>query len=180
VKARGTLIPGAILVLLGLYFLGAQFHLPLPGFDQFWPGLIVLGGLLILADAATGGGRSRVFPGVLLILLGLTFFLFTLRLRLPALPLPDGVGWPHMALLWPVFVLDVGLAFLAQWLVQPAKHGARNMSLLTLLVGLIALAINFSANDLFRQIARLWPLLLVAAGVQMLLGYFRRGRGSSQ
>jgi hypothetical protein len=169
-----------MLVLLGLYFLGAQLRIPLPGFDRFWPGLIVFGGLLMLADYAFGGRRGGLFPGVLLILIGLTFFFFTLHLRVPVPPLQDGVDWPDMAFLWPIFVLDAGLAFLVQWLAQPANRGARNVSLVTLLVGLIALAINFSANDLFRQIGRLWPLLLVAAGVQMLLGYFRRGRGSSQ
>ncbi len=173
-----------MLVLLGLYFLGAQLRIPLPGFDQLWPGLIVLGGLLMLAGYAFSDrrGSGSVFAGVLLTLTGIFFFFFTLHLRVPAPPLQDGVDWPDMGRLWPIFVLNAGVAFLAQWLAQPDNRGARNVSLLALLVGLIALAVNFSINDesLIRRIVQWWPLLLVAAGLQMLFGYFRKGRGSSQ
>jgi len=181
---RGTLIPGAILVLLGLYFLAVQLNIRLPAiaFSQLWPAFIILSGLSVLGEYAFGERRDagRLFPGVLLLLVGAFFFFFTLHLPLPFPPFQDGVTWADMRLLWPVFILIVGLAFLAQWLARPGNHGARNVSLVTLLVGLIALAVNFSVNDLFRQVVRLWPLLLVAAGAQMLVGYFRRGRRNSQ
>jgi hypothetical protein len=166
--------------LLGLFFLAGQLNIPLPGLGQLWPGFIMLGGLLFLADYAFGGRRDsdQVFVGTAALLVGAFFFLFTFGVRVPVPPLDDGVRWADMGILWPVFVLIGGVAFLAQWLAQPGHRGARNMSLIALLVGAVALALNFSAApDIVEQIVRLWPLLLVAAGLQMLLRAFRRGAG---
>ena len=177
-RQRRALIPGIILILLGLFFLAGQFNIPLPNLGQLWPGFILLGGVLFLGDYAFGGrpDPDRIFLGVSALLIGCFFFLFTFHVPLPVPPLQDGVQWGDMGRLWPVFVLIGGLAFLGQWVARPANHGARNMSLLALLVGIVALVLNFGVanQSLLRQIVRLWPLLLVAAGIQMLLQLFKR------
>jgi hypothetical protein len=168
------------LILLGLYFLADQLNLALPGLGQLWPGFVILGGLFALLEYASGEGRDsgQLFTGIASLLIGAFLFLFTLNLPLPLAEFGDGVGWTDMGKLWPVFVLIGGLAALGQWLAEPGNHSARNLSLAAFVVGLIALTItlNLAGGTVLRQLVRFWPLLLVAAGLQMLLQRYRRRR----
>ncbi|MBI3762560.1 MAG: hypothetical protein HY260_11970 [Chloroflexi bacterium] len=179
-RGRGALFPGVFLILLGLYFLAQQLQIPLPSLGKLWPGIVVLGGLSFLSQYTFGGRRDSglIFVGVAATLVGAFFFLFTLSLSLPLPGLSDGVTWNDMARLWPGFVVIGGVAFLAQWMANPANHGARNMSLIALLFGLVALAFTLSLTDrrLLEQVVKFWPVLLIAAGVQFLFQYLRRGR----
>jgi hypothetical protein len=138
----------------------------------------MLGGVATLADYALGERRDsgQLFGGVVALLIGAFFFLFTLNLPLPLPGLQDGVQWADMGRLWPMFVLIVGLGALAQWATDPGNRAARSLSLLALLIAVVALIINFSlaGDEAFRQLARFWPLLLVIAGLWMLLGLSRR------
>src|SRR5262245_17497926 len=113
---RSSLFPGLLLILLGLYFLSNQLNVRLPGLGQLWPALPVLAGPALLAEYAAGERRDpgQIFAGVVALLAGGLFFLFTLHLALPLPGLEDGVSWGDMGRLWSVWILIVGLAFLAQ------------------------------------------------------------------
>jgi hypothetical protein len=73
---------------------------------------------------------------------------------------------------WPVFVLIGGVAFLAQW----AAGGFRNWD--SLFLGLIGLVVGSGASAITFQLLgpgtrevlpRLWPIVLILAGLMALL-----------
>src|SRR3990172_578660 len=126
-QRRGALTPGLLLILFGAWLLAQNLGVALPRPAKLLAGpppplcprplppLPLLFGLGLLLQFFLGGRKDEglVFSGVAAALVGAFFFEFTLgRLR-----------WGDMDRYWPVFVLIGGLAFLAQWLVNPAQRG---------------------------------------------------------
>ena len=161
-QRRGALTPGLLLILFGAWLLAQNLGVPLPGLDMLWPALPLLFGLGLLLQFFLGGRKDEglVFSGVAAALVGAFFFEFTLgRLR-----------WGDMDRYWPVFVLIGGLAFLAQWLVNPAQRGLLIPAGLGLLVGLVAITftLNLASPALIQQVTKLWPLALIVLGLSLL------------
>ena len=170
---RGALIPGLLLILFGAWLLAQNLGVPLPGLDALWPVIPAAFGLGLLLQYFLGGRRRQddglVFAGVAAALVGAFFFEFTLG-RLP---------WREMSRFWPVFVVIGGVAFLAQWLVNPAQRSLLIPALLALLVGLVALifTLNLANPALVAQVTKLWPLALILFGLGLLASYiFRENR----
>ena len=180
-QRRGGSIFGAlILIALGVWFLAKNLNLPLPRLEALWPAFVMLGGVLALVTYAGAGRRDpgQVFVGVAGLLCGAFFFLFTLGLSLPLPGLQEGIDWSDMARLWPVFPLIGGLAILAQFAVDP-KHdwGEFAIGVLAIVVGAVAFPFTLGIwpGDLGQALVKLWPLVLVVAGLAILLqGIFRR------
>jgi hypothetical protein len=169
-KRSSALVPGLVLIALGVWFLADSLGLRLPGLGDLWPLFPLVSGLAFLAQYFLGGRRDEglVFTGVSAALIGAFFLSITL----------GPLDWGDLGRLWPVFPLIGGLAFLVQWLVKPADRGLLVPAGLGLLVGLVALA--FTLNLLGSEVARLWPLLLILLGLGMLISYVwgaRRGAG---
>lgn len=156
-QQQSALWTGLGLIGLGVAFLLAQFI----GWDRIWPLFPLLGGLAFLAGYVASGFRDGglVFVGVLAALIGLFFFGFSF-----------GVWeWAQMADLWPVFPLIAGVAFLALFLAErPRDAGTLGVGCAALIVGAVGLAVTY--GYLGADIWRLWPLLLVLAGVIGLVG----------
>jgi hypothetical protein len=137
-----------------------------------WPVFPLIGGLAFLSQYFLNGRRDDglVFVGVAAALVGAFFFAFTLG----PLSFQEDMGrW------WPVFVLIGAAAFFAQWLARPRDLGLLVPAGLAFLVGGIALGVTLGAlsSDLAAQIARLWPVLLILAGLVTIARYLARGRG---
>ncbi len=180
-KNRGSILGALVLIALGLWFLARNLNVPLPGLGAMWPALLVLGGLLSLGNYVSGRSRDpgQVFFGVAATLLGAFFLLFTLRARLPWPGFREGgIGWEDMARLWPAFPLIGGLAFLAQFLVDPRRDWSEfTLGVLAIIVGVVAFPFTLGIwpGDLGRTLLNLWPVLLILAGVVTLLQtLFRR------
>jgi hypothetical protein len=167
---RGAIIPGVLLMLLGAYLLAQNLNVPLPGLDKLWPVFPLLFGLVFIAQFFLGGRADEglIFVGVAGTLVGAFFFLFTL----------GRLEWPQMGTYWPVFVVIGGVAFLAQWLVRPAQRGLLVPAFLALIIGLAALVINLRLVNpaLAEQLSKLWPALLILAGLVVLGQYLFGGR----
>ncbi len=170
---RRSIIPAVILILVGLWFLAANFGAQLPGWGQMWPIFPLGGGLLFLAtylfDRRDPG---LVFVGLGAALVGAFFFLFTLQVPLPIVGMQRGVHWNEMARLWPAFVVIGGVAFLGLYLADPHhRWGTFTMAVLALIVGVVAFAftLGWIMGDLGQQLARFWPVVLIVLGVIALL-----------
>jgi hypothetical protein len=163
---RGAVIPGLILVLLGGYLLAQNLGVPLPGFDQLWPGFPLFFGLAFLVRFFAGGRRDDglMFVGVAGALIGVFFFAFTL----------GRLEWEDMGRWWPVFVLIGAAAFFAQWMVRPSQRGLLVPAFIALLVGAVFLVVNLRLVNpaLAEQLTRLWPVLLILGGLLVLGSYF--------
>ena len=170
---RGSIIPALILILLGVWFLAGNLGVRLPGMEAMWPifplggGLLFLGGYLF--DRRDPG---LIFVGLAATLIGAFFFLFTLRVPLPVTGMQEGVRWSDMGKLWPAFVVIGGVSFIALFLAE-GKHDWAVFSLgaMAVIVGCVAFlfTLGWMAGDIGRLLVKLWPLLLVIAGLAALL-----------
>lgn len=143
-------ILAAILILIGAVFLLDNFGI-ITGVVAFWPALpLILGtGFCMLFF------RSRRKDPVLLglgstILLNSIFFFYL-----------NFAGWVRLAVLWPVFIVILGMTFLACYI-----H-SRETVLIYLAVFMIALGISFIL--VFAVSTKLWPLTLVLTGVSFII-----------
>lgn len=161
---RGTVVPALILILLGVYLLLIQSGIGIPGWDVMWPVLPLAGGLALLGGYVFGPRRDpgHVFLGTAATLVGLAFFFVTLG----PLEYRDLGTW------WPVFVLIGSVAFLAQWAAARFRDwGALFMALVALVVGGAGLAVTLQllGPGTRELLPRLWPVLLILAGLMSLL-----------
>jgi hypothetical protein len=98
--------------------------------------------------------RGALFPGLLLIGLGLWFLADTLGLALPGL-----------AGLWPVFPAAFGLACLGQYFLESREnHGLVFIGVAATLVGALLFAITLGPLA-WGDLGRLWPLFVIIGGL---------------
>lgn len=171
-RNRGAVVPGLFLIIFGLWLLARNANLPLPGIDELWPAFPLLGGLALVVQFFLNGRRDEglVFLGVAAALTGAFFFAFTL----------GPLAWESLSRWWPVFVLIAAAAFFAQWLARPREWGLLIPTGLALIVGGVALGATTRviSADLVDQLVKLWPVLLILAGIVILARSLFRNRAS--
>ena len=172
-RRLGALVPGLILILLGLWFLLDNFGLVQINMGQLWPVFPLVFGLAMLLTGTFRGRRGRTDEGAVMVgvwgtLIGLFFFLFTL----------GAVSWDQMGLLWPTFPLIGGLGFLAAFL----SNGLRDWGLLLVggiatLVGVLGYLFTYGVvSSTFAQfvLPYLAPALLILAGLGIIVSALSR------
>jgi hypothetical protein len=170
---RGSIFPALVLILLGIWFLAGNLGVRLPGMDALWPIFPLGGGLLALSGYLVNRrDPGLIFVGLAATLIGAFFFLFTLRVPLPVGGMQEGVRWGDMGKLWPAFVVIGGVSFMALYLAE-GKHdwGVFSFGALAVIAGCVAFlfTLGWLAGDIGRLLVKLWPLLLVIAGLAALL-----------
>jgi hypothetical protein len=156
-QQQTALWTGLGLIGLGVALILAQFI----GWDRVWPLFPLLGGLAFLVGYVASGFHESgfVFVGVLATLLGLFFFGFSLGFW----------EWANMRRLWPVFPLIGGIAFVALFVAERARDGGTlGVGCAAVIVGVAGLGVTYGYVG--ASIWRLWPLLLIVAGVIALVG----------
>jgi len=158
-QQRSALWTGLGFIGLGVALILAQFI----GWDRIWPLFPLLGGLAFLVGYVASGFRESgfVFVGVLATLLGIFFFGFSLGFW----------EWGDMRRLWSVFPLIAGIAFVALFVAERARDtGPLAVGCAAVIVGIVGLAVTYGYVG--ARIWKLWPLLLVLAGIIGLVGAF--------
>ncbi|QTM99987.1 hypothetical protein ERJ70_12200 [Sediminibacillus dalangtanensis] len=150
---KQNIFTGFLLIGIGCYFFLQQFQIPF--FTDFysWPTLLMIIGIVFLFHSYFSKEYKNLFPGTILLGLGLHFF----GLR------HYGFWIDH----WGVYPLIIGIAFLIRF--QKTKSG--------LLPGLLLLGIALFAiysinkpgwfnwiNETASLLESFWPLLLIAIG----------------
>ena len=159
-------LAGIALVVLGVVLLlsnlglGVRFNM-----SSVWPLLVAMVGVMFLRDALqSGGDRSHVFVGVIILGIGALFFF-------------RGIGLITVGMnrLWPAFPIIVGLAFFAQAAALHEPHFSGTGAILCA-IGAVFLVINLRLVDtkIFGELLKYWPVLIIAAGVLKLLDSYRR------
>lgn len=154
---QGRLIPGVILIVLGIVFL-----LPRLGIDfgNLWPLLVVAPGIAFLVYYVLSKNKEDkagiMIPAVITLLLGL--FLLYQNLS----------NWSDADKLWPVYPLIVGISFYVFYLAGGRKEkGILIPANILALVGVGFLFLNFLTFNL-------WPLFLIIAGLVLILLPYRK------
>jgi len=164
-KRRPAIVPGLLLLLLGIWLLGRELGFSVLLGQVIWPWLIVLLGVVIWARYIFFPPRSAddVFWGTASILSG--GFLVTWY---NGLWLAELGGWGD---LWPVIPLIIGVSSLVQWVFSIRNWGALVSGLAFGAVGVVGLAYTSRMITSLQalQIANMWPALLIVAGLGLLL-----------
>lgn len=158
-QQQTALWTGLGLIGFGVALILAQFI----GWDQIWPLFPLLGGVAFLVGYVASGFRESgfVFVGLLATLLGLFFFGFSLGFW----------EWGNMRRLWPVFPLIAGIAFVALFVAErPRDAGPLGVGCAGIIVGVAGLGVTYGYVG--ASIWRLWPLLLILAGLIGLVAAF--------
>lgn len=162
-RPRANPAVGVLLVVLGIFFLLAQF-VNVDWGSVAWPFFIIVPGALLLAAAAVGGkgAAGLAIPGSIVTTVGLILFVQNLTGRFES--------WAYA---WGLVLTAVGVGqyLRGQWAGEEAarqsglRFGALGL-LLFLLFGI------FFELFIFNQIPLLqnwWPLILIGIGVFLLV-----------
>lgn len=157
---RGSLVWGLIFILIGLAMLANRLHIPLPAWDTVYPFIFILLGLASAYRIRGRGHREGVFGTVFFLSLGAFFVLRNF----------DLIPYFHS---WPIFPIAVGLGLLAQIIFVPSHWGVVIPGVVLVLFGV---AMLFEELDYwyFYDVAKYWPLILIAFGIGILLNARRR------
>jgi len=156
-KNYGGVIPGTILIILGILFL-----LPRLGVDfgNLWPTFILAPGLAFIIFFVVSKNKKKtagiLIPGIILTFLSIFFYYQAYSF------------WANANLLWPVYPLIVGLSFYAFYFASSRKdHGALIPANILTGVGVLFLILNYYSFNL-------WPLLFIIIGLLLVLSSARK------
>jgi hypothetical protein len=178
-RRNSAIVPAVILIAIGIVLLLVNTGaLPNLNLTHLWPAFPALLGAALLLQFFVGGMRDPglVTGGTIFLLVGLFFFLFTLRLDVPGM---GRIGWGDMARLWPVFPTIVGVALLLQWLAGGLRdHGLLIPVAILLIVGLAGFGFTLADLPTFKILSDYWPVLLILLGLLVIVRAGIRPRAS--
>jgi hypothetical protein len=157
---RGSLVGGLILILIGGAMLAERLHVWLPAWEDLYPFIFILLGLASAYRIRGRGYRDGVFGAVFFLSLGVFFLLRNF----------DVIPYFHS---WPIFLIAIGLGLIAPIAFVPKQWGALIPGVALMLFGV---ALLFEEFDYWRlyDIAKYWPLILIACGLGILLNARRQ------
>jgi hypothetical protein len=154
---KTNIIIGAVLILLGILFLGPS--LGLFTLAIIWPGILLLLGIGFFAGFfAAPKIYGLLMPGSILVISSIPFFMCTLS-----------GDWLQMARLWPLFLLSVSVGFLLMYFVGNREKGL-------LIPAFILLGVGTLAFLLFNYINFIFPIGFIAGGLIVIFVGLGTGR----
>lgn len=159
-KRRKSLVPGFILIFIGMWIFADNHHYFYDKWEMLYPGLILLFAVIFFLDAIRGNKPSMVFWGTAFSVVG-AFFVLRNYGVLPYFDFED---------YWPVFFVGLGTGFLSLFLINLKDWGALIPAGLFLFIGIGFCMTNmfnvFWDFDLFLE--KYWPVLLVFTGIGLV------------
>jgi len=155
-----SLVPGIVLILLGLFFFAINFFRI--DFSNIWPVVLLVPAAVFFAMFVRDRRQyGFLMPATILTVYAVLFFIC------------QNYDWNLMARLWPAFILAPGLGLLAMYLFGKNDPGL-----------LIPASILVGVSGVFFVIANgfpeYWPAILVLIGIIILIRPSVWNRSSSQ
>jgi drug/metabolite transporter (DMT)-like permease len=149
---RPSLVPGLLLVAVGIAFLLANLGTFRIQGELIWTYLLIIMGAVFWLGFIFD--RSRVgslMPGSILLTIGILFHYTSTH------------GWETLSYLWPFFILAPAFGFYAMFI-----FGAREKGLLVPAGILTVIALFFFLQGTSRDLRLVWPAVLIALGVLLI------------
>jgi len=166
--SKSSIWPGLILIIIGSILLLYKLDIFDFGWYQIYPVIMMGLGILFFTSIAGKSQKGAVFPGTILFLLGLFFFLRNYEI----------VPYDYVRHVGPVVLIIVGLAFFAVFLTKPSDWGALIPSAVLVVVGSSLLLREFHVIhwNVWDVITMYWPILLIVIGAGIIFRSFGRQR----
>ena len=150
---------GILLIVIGLLFLMVSNNIWV-GWSNVWPLFPILAGLLLFRVYIGNRSPEMLFGGITAFFCGLFLLLFSLGI----------FSWSRMEILWPVFPAIGGIGLLG--VASATRHGTMPMILGVVMVLFAFLGFLREGGIINERIVspfiRLWPLVLVVAGITLM------------
>ena len=158
VDGKRQIVPGLILILLGIFFLLSNFGALRLDWEVLWTWiLIILGVIFWLGFIFDRSKEGLIMPGTILLTVGIVF------------NISARYDWAHMEYLWPFFILAPAFGFFAMYIFGKRERGLLVPATILTIIGTIFL---MGSIPLLKYV---WPLLLIGVGVLILT---RRNSGN--
>lgn len=146
-----SFVAGILLIIVGFLFLANNLGWFYFSWETFWPYFLILAGVLFwLQWAFNRENYGVLMPGTICLVYG-ALFLYSAHF-----------GWNRMGELWPVFILGPGLGFYAMYFLGRKDSGLVTTGTILTGIALVFLLVQNRGDFL-------WPLLLIAVGLGLLL-----------
>jgi len=156
-KNRTTLVLGALLILVGVYYVLVN---AVPGFADLhninfsWPVIVMLVGAGLLVLGLLTGTPDMAIPAF--IVAGIGGILYYQNLT---------GNWGSWSYMWALIPGFSGLGMLAAWLLGARNKISVSSALDSIGTSLVLLVIFGAIFGAFRNLGPYWPVLLIAAGI---------------
>jgi hypothetical protein len=150
---------GIGLIVVGALFLMVSNDIWL-GWDNVWPFFPILGGMLFLRAHTRNKSPEMLFVGLTTALMGVFLLFFSLEI----------FSWSRMDVLWPVIPTIAGVGLLAVAAIARQSAAYTIMGVVIVLFGFLGFLHEGGVINkrVVSPFIRLWPLVLVVAGVVLL------------
>jgi hypothetical protein len=159
-KKKDSIIPGVILIAIGLWLFSRQLSLPFFYWGKIYPVFLVLFGIVLSAEFVRRRQSGSLFWGTVLALLGVFFILRNF----------DVIPYLYLDEYWPVFFIAAGLGFLSVFLSHPKDRSDLIPACLFLFFG-IGFLIYILKEPYFGWVfflKKTWPVILIIVGSALI------------
>lgn len=161
---KGSLIPGMVLIFIGLWFLTRQFFF-FASWMRLYPLILLLFAFFLILETFRRHHTGGLFWGIVFFIIGLFFFLRNFGI----------IGYFYADEYWPIFLLAFGCGFLALFLFNPKDWGLIIPASIFLFLG-----IGFSSQTFLNVfwgwdsfLEKYWPVALIVIGLSILFQGFQ-------
>ena len=168
-QRRGSLIPGLILIGLGVALLSHRLGWPDLRWSHIYPLLLLAIGMGSAFSLRGRGHRGGVFPTVFFLALGVFF----------ALRNYEVIEYLYPDEFWPIFLIAPGLAMIAIVFFVPGEWRMLIPGGALVLFGALLMADELGYLRINR-LSDYWPVILIAVGLGIFFKGFKQAETGSQ
>ncbi|MFQ5769222.1 MAG: LiaI-LiaF-like domain-containing protein [bacterium] len=161
-KGEKSLIPGVLLIIVGVFFLLNQLDLFYFRWRHFYP-IILLGlGALFFISIFTKNEKGSAFPATIFLVLGFFFLLRNFGY------FSFDYYFYDFRELWPIFLIAFGLGFIVLYFFKSDDWGVLIPGSILLFFGVVFF---LRTMEIFywRNLADFWPIILIAIGLSIVI-----------
>lgn len=161
-----SIIPGALLVLIGVFLLLQQLGVLNLRFRHFFP-IAMLGlSALFFISLLNKKDKGAVFPATVLLVLGLYFLVRNFEFQI-------GGHYLDEFIFWPIFLIAFGLAFVMLYILKREDWGLLIPGGVMLFLGVMFFLRSFGYY-FWWEFSDFWPVILIVIGLSIVIRSLRK------
>ena len=169
---KNSIFPGIILIFIGSLLLINKITPYYFSWYEIYPLILIGIGLLLIFSILNKVDKGAIFPGTILLLVGVFFFLRNY----------DIMPYYYLSDFWPIFLIIFGLAFFAVFVTKPSDWGVLIPGCLFLFLGVIFFLKIYRIIywEIWEIVGQYWPVILIVIGGSIILGSLKKGKSEDE